>query len=247
MKKISPIIFVSLFFLCLSSTESFALGKSGCKRFDILCQLTGKGATDQTQPVKNTSSKKSNSGKRALNENGCVRGDFICNWTGKGAQTNKKKITKKNKRIKVVSAKPTTEVNVYSGMFDFSDDGQAAGLIGLEHQSEELWRDSAIGKISPITGGFLTANNAFYLYTGVQAEYDLGFVKVIPSFTPGLYGQGDGKDLGYPLEFKSEIQMSFDLSQTSHLGMSYNHISNASLGTKNPGANSYMFNYFKKF
>ncbi|MDC1091976.1 acyloxyacyl hydrolase [Candidatus Pelagibacter sp.] len=29
--------------------------------------------------------------------------------------------------------------------------------------------------------------------------------------------------------------------------ISYNHISNASLGDKNPGANSYMFNFFKNF
>ena len=41
--------------------------------------------------------------------------------------------------------------------------------------------------------------------------------------------------------------MTFDLSETTHFGMSYNHISNASLGDKNPGANSYMFNFFKKF
>jgi len=31
------------------------------------------------------------------------------------------------------------------------------------------------------------------------------------------------------------------------LGLSYNHISNASLGDKNPGANSYMFNFIKNF
>ena len=41
--------------------------------------------------------------------------------------------------------------------------------------------------------------------------------------------------------------MSFDLSDNTHLGMSYNHISNASLGNKNPGANSYMFNFLKQF
>jgi lipid A 3-O-deacylase len=29
--------------------------------------------------------------------------------------------------------------------------------------------------------------------------------------------------------------------------MSYNHVSNASLGDKNPGANSYSFNFLKKF
>ena len=140
-----------------------------------------------------------------------------------------------------------TELNFYTGMFDFSDNKQKAGLFGLEHQNEQLFRNSALGKLSPITGGFLTENNAFYLYTGIQAEYELGFLKITPSFAPGYYNYGNGKDLGYPLEFKSEVKMSFDLSENSHLGMSYNHISNASLGTKNPGANSYMINFLKKF
>ena len=44
-----------------------------------------------------------------------------------------------------------------------------------------------------------------------------------------------------------EIQIALDLSDTMQLGMSYNHISNASLGDKNPGANSYMFNFLKQF
>ncbi|MGB9879029.1 MAG: acyloxyacyl hydrolase, partial [Candidatus Pelagibacter ubique] len=49
------------------------------------------------------------------------------------------------------------------------------------------------------------------------------------------------------LEFKSELQISVDFVSNSQLGFSYNHLSNASLGTKNPGANSYMFNFFKTF
>ncbi|MBA1337890.1 MAG: Lipid A 3-O-deacylase (PagL) [Pelagibacterales bacterium] len=140
-----------------------------------------------------------------------------------------------------------TELNVYTGLFDFSDDKQKAGLVGLQHQNEDLFRQSFIGTISPITGGFLTENNAFYLYTGVQAEYEIGFLTLTPSFSPGYYSYGDGKDLGYPLEFKSEVQMSLNLSDSTEFGMSYNHISNASLGTKNPGANSYMLNFLKKF
>ena len=140
-----------------------------------------------------------------------------------------------------------TEVNFYTGLFDFSDNKQKAGLFGLQHRNEELFRESFLGKLSPITGGFLTENNAFYLYSVVQAEYELGFLTITPSFAPGYYNYGSGKDLGYPLEFKTEIQVSFDLSDTSNLGMSYNHISNASLGTKNPGANSYMFNFLKQF
>ena len=140
-----------------------------------------------------------------------------------------------------------TELNIFTGMFDFSDDKQSSGLLGLQHQNEELFRNSFLGKLSPITGVFLTEKNAFYLYSGVQAEYELGFLTITPSFAPGYYNYGSGKDLGYPLEFKSEVQVSLNLSESSHIGMSYNHISNASLGTKNPGANSYMLNFLKQF
>jgi hypothetical protein len=140
-----------------------------------------------------------------------------------------------------------TEINVFTGMFDFSDDKQKSGIFGLQHQNDDLFRKSFLGRLSPITGGFITEKNAFYLYSGVQAEYELGPLVITPSFAPGYYSYGDGKDLGYPLEFKSEVQVSFDFSDSTQFGLSYNHISNASLGTKNPGANSYMFNFLKQF
>ena len=140
-----------------------------------------------------------------------------------------------------------TELNVFTGLFDFSDDKQKSGIFGLQHQNDDLFRKSFLGRLSPITGGFITEKNAFYLYSGVQAEYELGPLVITPSFAPGYYSYGDGKDLGHPLEFKSEVQVSLDLSESTQFGMSYNHISNASLGTKNPGANSYMFNFLKQF
>ena len=139
------------------------------------------------------------------------------------------------------------ELNFYTGMFDFSDDGQRAGLFGMQHQNENLTRNSFLGTISPVTGFLITENNAGYIYTGIQAQYNLGKLNITPSFTPGLYGEGDGKDLGHVLEFKSELQLSLDFFTNSKLGFSYNHISNASLGDKNPGANSYMVNFLKKF
>ena len=140
-----------------------------------------------------------------------------------------------------------TEFNVYTGMFDFSDEGKRAILIGFQHQNENLNRDTFLGNLSPITGGMITADSASYIYTGVQAQYKLGAINFTPSFAPGLYFEGDGKDLGHIIEFKSELQFSFDVFQNSELGFSYNHLSNASLGDKNPGANSYMFNFLKKF
>jgi len=141
----------------------------------------------------------------------------------------------------------SNEYNIYTGMFDFSDDGKSATLVGFQHQNESLNRDTFLGNLSPITGVLITADSAGYVYTGVQAQYKIGSLNVTPSFTPGLYHEGDGKDLGHMLEFKSEVQLSLNLSDSSKLGFSYNHLSNASLGDKNPGANSYMFNFLKNF
>jgi hypothetical protein len=146
-----------------------------------------------------------------------------------------------------LSNNQNTEFNVYTGVFDFSDDGKKSNLFGFQHQNENLNRDTFLGNLSPVTGGLITADNAAYVYTGVQAQYKIGALNFTPSFTPGLYHEGDGKDLGHVIEFKSELQFSFDLSSDSLLGFSYNHISNASLGDKNPGANSYMFNFLKNF
>ena len=80
-----------------------------------------------------------------------------------------------------------TELNFFTGMFDFSDTNQASGILGLQHQNDDLFRESFLGKLSPITGGFLTEKSAFYIYTGAQAEYDLGFITITPSFAPGYY------------------------------------------------------------
>ena len=140
------------------------------------------------------------------------------------------------------------QLNFFLGNFDFSDDKQRAVLVGFQHQNENLIRDTMLGNVSPITGGFITENSAAYVYTGIEWNVDMGGgLTFTPSFAPGLYHEGDGKDLGHVLEFKSEVQLSYASSDETSFGLSYNHVSNASLGDKNPGANSYMFNFLKKF
>ena len=139
------------------------------------------------------------------------------------------------------------QYNFFTGNFDFSDDKQSALLVGFQHQNENLERNTFLGNISPITGGFITENSAAYIYTGFEWNLEMGELTFTPSFAPGLYHKGDGKDLGHVLEFKSEVQLSYELSKNSKIGISYNHVSNASLGDKNPGANSYMFNFLKNF
>ena len=139
------------------------------------------------------------------------------------------------------------EFNFFSGVFDMTNEAKNSELFGVQHSNEDLFRDTFLGKISPITGFMITDNADTYFYTGVQAEYKIGKLNLTPSFSPGIYTVGDGKDLGSPLEFKSELQLSLDLLSGTKLGYSQSHMSNADLGEKNPGADSYMFNFMKSF
>jgi len=147
------------------------------------------------------------------------------------------------------SAKSETEYSFYTGIFDTIDKegDDEANLYGFEHNNPVLFRDTFIGKFSPITGGFFTDKSSIYLYTGVQAEYELGPLNIIPSFAPGYYEEGDGKDLGMALEFKSELKFSFDVFQDTKIGYSYSHISNNDWGTINPGVNNQTISLSKSF
>ena len=135
----------------------------------------------------------------------------------------------------------------YTGMFDFSDDGKRANLFGLENVNFSSSKDIFLGNVQPVTGAMITADDAIYVYTGYQLNQKSNSTTFAPSFAIGLYDEGDGKDLGHTIEFKTQIQILFDISSSSEIGISYNHISNASLGDKNPGANSYMLNLLKNF
>ena len=154
----------------------------------------------------------------------------------------------------LVSAKSNAEVSnnditFYTGQFDLSDDfgDDETSLFGAEHKNPNLFRNTILGKISPITGAFVTGKGAAYLYTGVEAQYDLGPIKILPSFSPGYYEQGGGKNMGDVLEFKSEIKIGIDLFDDSKLGFSYSHISNNDMGSVNPGSDNQSLTFSKKF
>jgi len=139
------------------------------------------------------------------------------------------------------------QYNFFTGNFDFSDDKQSALLVGFQHQNETLERNTFIGNISPITGGFITENSAVYVYTGFEWNVDMGALTFTPSFAPGLYDKGDGKDLGSVLEFKSEVKVGFDIFENSKLSYSYSHISNNDWGDTNPGTDNQQITFSKNF
>ena len=141
------------------------------------------------------------------------------------------------------------EISFFTGTFDVIDkegDDQTS-LFGIEHKNPNLFRDTFLGKFSPVSGGFLTGDNSVYLYTGVEGQYGIGRLKILPSFTPGYYEKGNGKDLGSALEFKSEIKLGLDIFENSKIGYSYSHISNNDWGETNPGTDNQQITFSKNF
>ena len=87
------------------------------------------------------------------------------------------------------------DISVYTGTFDVIDkegDDQTT-LIGIEHRNTDLFRNTFLGKFAPVTGAFVTGKDSLYFYTGVEGQYDVGPIKISPSFTPGYYEKGTGK------------------------------------------------------
>ena len=139
------------------------------------------------------------------------------------------------------------DFNAAIGNFDYSDKGKSSAMLELTYGFTEKNVDTKIGTIQPIAGAFFTADSAGMAYVGAKIDYKLGMFTITPSFTPGFYNQGDGKDLGHAVEFKSQVNIGLNLGTSSVLSAGYSHVSNASLGDKNPGANSYTFNFSKQF
>ena len=141
------------------------------------------------------------------------------------------------------------ELSFYTGTFDVIDKegDDKTTLFGIEHKNPDLFRDTFLGKFKPVSGAFITGNSSVYLYTGIEGQYGLGPLKILPSFTPGYYEKGDGKDLGSVLEFKSEIKFGLDIFENSKLSYSYSHISNNDWGDTNPGTDNQQITFSKNF
>ena len=114
-----------------------------------------------------------------------------------------------------------------------------AGLFDLEYRSDkQLWW------FKPMIGAFGTTEGAFYTYAGIRLDVYFGDRLVFtPSFAPGLYHQGNGNDLGFEVEFRSSAEIAWRFDDFSRLSFGVSHISNASLGRKNPGVENLTVMY----
>lgn len=133
------------------------------------------------------------------------------------------------------AADPSEDGPLYSlsvGFFDAiqrEDEGLAARM--------EYRHDKGLSVLKPFGGFMVNDREAAHVYAGVLIDWfpSDNFV-ITPSFAPGIYMKGNSKDLGYLLQFRSQIEFAWRFDGGTRLGLSLNHISNAGLGTQNPGS-----------
>jgi hypothetical protein len=125
------------------------------------------------------------------------------------------------------------------GGFDAFDADNRAAQFEVQYRSDlKLW------VFQPMIGANVSTDGTAYAYAGISLDIFLGKRLVLrPSFAPGVYHEGDGKDLGHTIEFRSAAELAWRFDDRSRLGLEISHRSNADIGDKNPGEESLMLFY----
>lgn len=127
----------------------------------------------------------------------------------------------------------------YVGSFDALKSGRTT-QFGLEYRFRE-WDYG----VRPTLGANVDTEGALYGYGGINWEIPIastGF-SIIPNFMAGLFSRGDGRRLGGPIEFRTGIEVDYQFANAHRVGLAFNHISNANIYERNPGAETLLINY----
>ena len=137
--------------------------------------------------------------------------------------------------------------SIFGGSYDYDDDNTST-LYGLNyHLSDNEISIFSLFDINPVLGGFVTAKSATMFYGGFETNIGQDVIFLNLSSSAGIYSNGDGKDLGNALQFKSEVNLFYSLSKSSRIGIGSHHISNAGLSSVNPGTNNYYLIFNRDF
>jgi len=131
-------------------------------------------------------------------------------------------------------------LTIGAGAFDFNRQKDQGAEIRIDYRS-----DYKLGPFKPFVTAAGVSNGMTFLGAGVLIDVYFGrrFV-VTPSFAPTWWrGKTSTLDLGYGLEFRSQIDFAYRFDDRSRLGLAISHSSNASIADTNPGTETLLVNY----
>lgn len=116
--------------------------------------------------------------------------------------------------------------------------GSVEGFVG--------WRGAPMRfGFQPTIGASLSNREEGWVGAGVAYTWRAAQNPVFArfAFMPGLYRQGRGRDLGGILEFRSSLEVGFQMRNGGELALGFAHRSNASIYSINPGLNTVYLGY----
>ena len=117
------------------------------------------------------------------------------------------------------------------GYYDVDGDEEA-----IDARLELRFAKKVFHFLQPWIGIEVTSDKAAYGMFGFLYDWQPhDHVYVTPSIGVGPYHDGDGKDLGYGLQFRTQLEVGYQFENTHRTGVGFSHISNAGLGHRNPG------------
>lgn len=130
------------------------------------------------------------------------------------------------------SAQEPSFLSVGVGWYDINDDQDAVDLR-VEYRSKAKF----LGFVKPWVGVEITSDAAAYGVAGILSDIFFGRrIVLTPSFGVGVYADGNGKDLGSAIEFRSQLELGYRFDNRSRMSLAFGHISNAHLTDQNPGS-----------
>lgn len=127
---------------------------------------------------------------------------------------------------------------IHSGAFDLAESSTAE--MGVEYRLAPFSLKKV--EIVPAFGLSGTSDGGVWLYGGLRYDWELSDHWIVtPSVGVSLFEEGDGKNLGGPIEFRSGLEISYRFHRRSRLGVLFYHLSNARIYDDNPGSNTLNF------
>lgn len=119
------------------------------------------------------------------------------------------------------------------GLFgDIVADRESAGLFGFEYRAGP---ELELVRIRPSIGGMVTMDASRYAWLGLNYDLRLGPLVLTLSTTAGIYGSGDGQDLGSPFVARNGGEIAWRFDNQIRLGVAMHYYSNYGAGSEDPG------------
>lgn len=132
-------------------------------------------------------------------------------------------------------------LNITAGQIGILDNIDGPQRYGLEYRFKSF-ADPRGFRLIPAIGAATSSNGAYFIYSDLMHDFYLNDRWIlIPSFGLGIFSDSEAVNLGNDLEFRSGIELAYQLSNKIRLGLAFFHLSNGGISNQNPGTESLVF------